>query len=243
MKKITFLLVLAIFGLVLHSCEESIESTDLNYISFAKSTYPTIGIDIGGSTTADVTVYTGNVSGSDRTFDIFVDPTSTAAAGSYNVPSTVTVPGGTNEGTITIELSDVNLGIGVNKLVLKFTPTDGLFMGGSTAISYFQNCSEVTATLDFIFDFYSDETEWYITDALDGVVAEGGPFAQGIGTASLDIQLCAGRDYTLFVTDAFGDGMNDGTNIGSYTLTIGGTVKVSESGDFTESQSSAFDTK
>ena len=154
----------------------------------------------------------------------------------------VLVPSGSQEGILTLTLSDVDLGIGVNDLVIGFSGEDGLFNGAPTTVSYTQQCNEVAAVLDFTFDFYASETEWSIIDALDSVVASGGGYSNGQGTTSENITLCAGRDYTLTVTDEFSDGMDDGDNIGSYTLTIGGVEKVSGGGAFGASESSSFDT-
>jgi len=225
----------------LNNCSDDRFESSLNYVSFGDANYST-GVDPGGSTTIDLYVYTTKIMNSDTTFNIVVDPSSDAAPGSYDVPGSVMVPSGTNEGKFTVGLSDVNLGIGINKLVIGFTDVQGFAYGEATTLSYIQNCTEVTAVLDFSFDYYSSETGWYVTDALDGVVASGGGYSDGQWSASENITLCSGRDYTLFVTDVYGDGMFDGTNLGSYTLTIGGVVKVSEDGDFEDSKSTAFDT-
>lgn len=245
MKNIKLLLLAALAVFTFNSCEEDTPTAqDTNYITFAKSTFSE-GVDVGGSKTADIVLYSTLITGSDRTFDIIVDPTSTAAAGSYTVPSSVTIPSGTNEGVLSIVLTDTNLGIGVNSLKLSVGPQEGLSRGGTATLNYIQNCTEVTATLNFLFDFYSSETGWQIKDALGGVVAskDAGTYADGIGTASESITLCAGRDYTLTVTDAFGDGMNDGVITGDYSLVIGGVTKVAASGNFVTSQVNAFDTK
>lgn len=240
MKKIIYLFVTLFSFTFLQNCEDTYVPDAAAYVTFAKLAYST-GVDPGGSTTVDITVFTADIAGSDRSFDLTADGTG-AAAGSYSVPSSVTIPAGSNEGSFTVSLSDVDLGIGVNKVKISFVHEDGFSNSAGATVSYIQNCSEVTATLDFIFDFYSSETGWYITDALDGEVVAGGGYADGIGTASESITLCAGRDYTLHVTDAYGDGMNDGANLGSYTLTIGGVVKVTGGGDFGAIESTAFDT-
>ena len=241
MKKIKYIFLALATVMFLYNCEDTYVPDAAAYVTFGESDYST-GIDVGGSTTVDIPVFTADVVSTDRTFELTTDG-SGAASGSYSVPTSVTVPAGTNEGTFTVSLSDIDLGIGVNKVVIGLMPEAGLSTSGDTTISYIQNCTEVTATLDFIFDFYSSETGWYITDSLDGVVVEGGGYSDGQGTASESIALCAGRDYTLFVTDAFGDGMDDGSFLGSYTLTIGGVVVATGGGSFGESESNAFDTK
>lgn len=243
MKTINTFLILFLSLVVLTGCEndETIAISEIEYITFGTLDY-SVGIDPGGSETIEIPVYTGNIASSDRSFDISIDATN-AGAGSFSIPSSVTIPGGTNEGTLVVTLSDVNLGIGINYLSIEFANDGDIFTGEAAEIDYVQNCTEVTATLNFVFDFYSEETGWRITDALGGIVASKaiGTYA-GRATATENIQLCAGRDYTLIITDQYGDGMFDGVNSGSYTLTIGGVVKVSDGGSFGATQSNEFDT-
>jgi len=244
MKKIKyFLLILTV--LIYTGCEEEVPTPqNTNYITFAESSF-SAGVDVGGSTSVDVPVFTANTSGADRSFNVSVDPASNAAAGSYTLPSSVVIPAGQNTANLTVGLSDTNLGIGVNNLIIIFEAQEGLSNGGSTTISYIQNCTEITVTLDFVFDLYAEETGWNITDSLGGVVVSkpAGSYVRGQAPTTETFALCAGRDYTLTVTDAFSDGMDDGTNLGSYTLTIGGVTKATGGGAFGASEANAFDTK
>jgi hypothetical protein len=242
MKKIK-LILLAVFAMVaFNSCEENVEPSALDYIAFGTDTYST-GVDPGGSTSFDIPVYTGKVYSAAKTFNITVDG-SNGAAGSYDVPASVTVAAGSNEGILTVSLSDVNLGIGVNEITINFEDVAGAYHGESTTLKYVQNCTDVTVTLDFNFDYYSDETGWFIEDSLGGVVAskDAGSYERGIWMASESIVLCSGRDYILTVTDDYGDGMNDGTNLGYYSLTFGVVGKVTGGGSFGASESNSFDT-
>ncbi|MCH4551533.1 hypothetical protein [Aestuariibaculum lutulentum] len=239
MKKLAYILMMLITGASLQNCEDTYLPPELKYITFAKTAYST-GVDVGGTTTLDVTVYTGSIAGSDKTFNIIVDG-SGAADGSYEVPSTVTIPKGTNEGVIAVTLSDNNLGIGVNNLVIDIE-NDGInSVGNSTTVSYIQNCTEVSGSLAITFDGYGSETSWEITDALGGVVVSGGGYADGQVSATESITLCSGRDYTFTIKDVYGDGLSYPAN-GTYTLTIDGTVKASGGGDFGSSESTDFDT-
>ena len=239
MKKTNLLLILTLSLFAFFGCEKNedvIAVSQIDYLAFSSDSFST-GVDPGGNTNVDITVYASNISSSDRAFNVAVDPSSDAAAGSYDVPASVNIPSGTNEGTLTVALSDVNLGIGSHNLTLNFDLSEGQFDGGSTTISYMQNCTEVTAVLDIAFDAYPEESGWYITDALDGVVASSGDYS-GASSATENITLCSGRDYTFVFTDSWGDGM-----AGSYSLTLGGVDKASggNSGNFT-SDPTAFDT-
>ena len=250
MKKIAniFLILFSIF--LFQSCEDNQFVSDHNYVTFANSTYST-GVDVGGTTNVNITVFTTQTSGVDRSFSVAVDPSSNAAAGSYAVPASVNIPAGFKEATLTVTLSDVDLGIGVNKLVIAFNDVlGGHDNGGAATIEYIQNCTEVSGTLDLSFDRWGSEVSWEIRDALDGVVASGGGYSDtAAGTSTSDtiaVTLCAGRSYTLITTDGFGDGWG---SPGNYTLTIGGVVKVQgdatlmdNGGNGSISASAAFDT-
>lgn len=239
MKKFKLYLFALFATLAFVSCEEDVEAPGTNYVTFGDNSYMT-GVDPGGSATFEIPVYTANTSGSDRTFALVVDG-SGAAAGSYTVPNSVVIPGGTNEGMISVALSDTNLGIGVNTVVISLVAEEGLSVGGSTSLNYIQNCNEVSGTLDIVFDGYGSETSWEITDALGGVVASGSGYADGQATASESVTLCIGRDYTFTIYDSYGDGLSWPSN-GTYTLTVGGDVKASGGGDFGTDESTAFDT-
>lgn len=240
MKKIANIFLILLVSISLLNCEDTYLPPALDYVTFGTDTY-SAGVDPGGSTTVDIPVYTAKVSGAATTFNVTVDG-SNAAAGSYDVPASVTIAAGTNEGILTVSLSDVNLGIGVNRINITFEDVAGAYHGESTTLEYIQNCNEVTATLDITFDYYASETSWEFIDALGGVVATKG-YSDGESPVSESITLCAGRDYTLVFYDAYGDGMNDGDNLGSYSLTIGGTVKATGGGNFGASESNSFDTK
>ncbi|WP_159019313.1 hypothetical protein [Algibacter sp. L3A6] len=242
MKKIANIFFLAITCILFQNCEDEQFESSLNYVTFGDTVYST-AVDVDGSTTLDVTVYTSRTVSADTSFDIIVDESSNAAAGSYSVPTSVTIPSGTNTGVLTLSLSDLDLGIGVNKLVLNFDPENlNYALGESTEVQYIQNCTETIATLDIVFDGYGDESGWVITDSLDEEVISGGPYTQGQASASETISLCSGRDYTFTFTDSYGDGLSYPAN-GTYTLTIDGETKASGGGDFGASESTEFDTK
>jgi len=242
MKKFKYIIFALLTIVTLNSCEDKVEPLDTNYVTFGASEYST-GVDVGGSTSVVIPIFTANITGADRTFQVSVDPASNAAQGSYTVPASVTIPANTNTGNLTIGLSDTNLGIGVNKLTIDFQNEIGLSTSAATTISYIQNCTEVTATLNIVFDGYGSETGWEITDSLGGVVASSSDeYIDGQATAQKTITLCAGRDYTFTISDVYGDGLSYPNN-GTYSLTIGGAVKVSGGGDFGFSESTEFDTK
>ncbi|MCB4799232.1 hypothetical protein [Neotamlana laminarinivorans] len=240
MKK-TLNIFLIVFSFVLfQNCEEDQFESSLNYVSFGDDTY-SAAVDVDGTTTVDVTVYTTSIVSSDTSFNVEANGED-AADGSYSVPTSVTIPAGSNSGTLTVTLSDIDLGIGVNALQISFIDVvTGYSNGSSTTIEYIQNCNEVSGSLDFVFDGYASEVAWEITDSLGGVVVSGSGYSDGDATASETIVLCAGRDYTFTITDSYGDGLSYPSN-GTYTLTIGGEIKANGGGDYGDSESTDFDT-
>ena len=221
----TFLVLLV--SVSLFNCEDTLEPSALDYIAFGTDKYST-GVDPGGATTFDIPVYTAKVYSAATTFNVTVDGAK-AAAGSYDVPASVSIAAGSNEGVLTVSLSDVNLGIGINEITINFKDEAGSYHGESTTLAYVQNCTEIIATLDLSFDRWGSEVYWEIRDSLDGlVVSTGGYPDTGAGTTTTDsvaITLCAGRSYTFLALDAYGDGWG-----GDYTLTIGGVVKFTGDG-------------
>lgn len=242
MKKIANIFLILFSILLFQNCENDQFEPSIDYVSFESSTYSQ-GVTPDGSSTIDINVYASNVASSDMTINVSVDG-SAAPAGSFTVPSSVTIPSGTNKGTLTVELSDTNLDC-FNDIVVSFDPSAGVTPGPEATLTYFQtpsgSCSsEVSGTLDFMFDDWASEVSYEIQDVLGGVVVSGpdSSWADGTATASVPVTLCSGRCYTLIVRDAFGDGLS--APGGSYTLTIGGVDYATDSDDYGASSSTGF---
>jgi hypothetical protein len=140
MKKITYILLMALPLFVFNSCSKNVNETkDINYVSFEKLSY---NFNVMPDTTMkyNINFYTTQISGSDRTFNIAVDDQSTSDPTSYSVPTSVTVPANSNHGVLAIGLLDKNISASGNTLILKFAQKDGLFTGHSTAISINEFC-------------------------------------------------------------------------------------------------------
>lgn len=125
MKKISFLtlIIFSVFAFI--SCEEQnlTPVTDLNLVSFGNT--PTVIIEQGSSTEVEVFVYTSQVTGSDRTFNVEVDQDATTTdAANYNVPETVTVPANSNSGSLTVGIIDNGIGVEAETLVFKISDSN-----------------------------------------------------------------------------------------------------------------------
>ena len=136
MKRITFftLLLLSVFGF--DSCKDHIAGTEfINYAAF-DTNVPTIIVNKGTSTDADISVYTTQITGAAKTFDVeVVAANTTANTQSYNVPATITIPANSNKGTITVTASDNNLGEVPVTLKLKISSSDKDIIIGTDVIT------------------------------------------------------------------------------------------------------------
>lgn len=130
------------------------ESDDLdpkspNRVSFEVE--PFLSISGDGTGGGEIGVYTSNVTGSDRTFPIQVE--SSLDASNYSVSQNVTIPAGTNKGTITVEINAPSLPNFGETLTLSFGDT-GAFTGDPLTIDLFKVCPfEITGN-------FTDYSNW-----------------------------------------------------------------------------------
>lgn len=205
-----------------------------NYVTFERDNSVDLGVEIDGSTTHEITVYTANIVGNDRSFDLEVSDASTLEASGYDVPASVTVPAGSNEATFTVEVSDVNLGLAGKNLFLHLSETSELSSGEAYQISVSRTCVGTEFVIDFEFDNWASEVEWSLEDANGNVLVTGGGYSDGLQTASRSLCLDQGT-YTFTVTDAFGDGLTDPN--GLITLSYAGEELVVIAGDYEDGTS------
>jgi len=142
MKKITYLLLITIAMFVFNGCTDKVDTTkDLNLVSFEVRT-PTIIVEKDGSTDTDIHVYTTQTTSSDRTFGVeVVEALTTVSADAYSVPTTITVPANTNDGTLTVTVSDNNLGVDPVTLGLRVTAAADLFVGNEASLNIQKHCT------------------------------------------------------------------------------------------------------
>ena len=230
MKKQFFFLIMALSLTAFVGCDYDDDITPPNYVTFERITTANVGVAIGSTSTHTVTVYTGNVTSEDRTFDLVVNNLSTLEAAGYDLPATVTIPGGSNEGTFTVEVSDMNLGLAGKKLVINLAESAGLSAGGAYTINVSRTCAGSGFVIDIKFDGYASETTWTLKDAQGVVLVTGGGYTDGTATATRTLCLDQGT-YTFTVKDSYGDGLTY-PNVGSITLSYAGEVLEVIDGDF-----------
>lgn len=233
--KNTFRIFIALITAVTFvSCDYDDDAEPLNYVTFERGPQ-SVPVDVGGSESREITVYTGNVTGADRTFNI--NTAGTLSSTAFNVPETVTVPGGSNEATFTVEISDQGIDPEGDTLILSIAPDAGYSVGSNYTFNVSQFC-DPELRINFAFDDYASETSWELTDTDGNVVFAGGGWADG--TASAVVTRCIDPGtYVFNLSDAYGDGIIDG----SVTVLYAGEEVVVIPGDFGSETSVTFNTE
>lgn len=192
----------------------------------------------------DIPIQFASLSASERVFDLEVVSISDSGQASEFSIGTAMIPANQIDGIaqISFNFSGITGVDGDSKvLVLRMANPNGA-PSNEITITYFREiiCNDTVLTLNT--DFWASETGFNITDSSGTVVFEiaEGSLPNGVETYTFNITLADG-DYTATITDSFGDGQDDGTVIGNYTLTCsiithasgGGIIGSSESIDFT----------
>lgn len=222
-NKLLFICVAALFM----SCETDPILAPGNLVSF-EETSKTLNMEVGESVSNQFDVYTGGVAGADRTYNLIVDESSTVPMSSLTLPSSVVIPAGSNEATVdfTIDYFDITGG----SLVVRLENNSENFVGNPRIDILVNVVCETPAVVSFEFDDWASETSWSITDLQDNVLYSGGGYSDGQASASREVCLADGN-YKFVVNDSYGDGLSF-PNIGTASVSFGGTTLVEAVGDF-----------
>jgi hypothetical protein len=235
-KSIALVTALSLF-FTLFSCTEdnSADNQASNYVGLEISKI--VEISDGETVVVEGRILASEASGSDRTFNLVVDATTTHGAANYSVPTSVTIPAGSKEGTYEVTIVGNNLVDG-NKVVVKLEPQEGVNVsvyesssaaGVVTGVTYaktsfilYKPCASVRARLSIKFDNYPEETAWELYDSALNLIDSGGFESPGVingnpGTgyaalfadrATFSVVKClAPGTYTFVIYDLYGDGM------------------------------------
>lgn len=223
--------------------DDSSSTTSFNYVTFETKSKD-ITVNPGATITNDIKVFTTQVSGSDRTFGITLDATSTMSAQYMTIPATVTVPANSNVGIVSIGVTGVGLSLSTPKTIkLNLVAEDGLYTGSNVTINVRENCPLNTVVLSLILDRWGSEITWDIKNASNAIVASGGPYTDGATNAlqpAKNFSFCLPNGtYTYTIYDApYSDGLyTSATVIGSYTISKNGVVIVNGNGNFGDRKS------
>jgi hypothetical protein len=244
-KSIAFFTALTLTFTML-SCEEdnSGNSQAVNYVGLEN--YQTVELSDAETVVVEGRILASEASGSDRTFNLVVDPSTTHGAANFSVPATVTIPAGSKEGIYEVTVVGNGLVDG-NKIVVSLeadeatnqstfygTYSNGILTGVGSAKStfnLFRPCASVRARLSITFDNYPEETAWELYDADFNVIDSGGLDPTGsfiTGYAALGfadrstfsvVKCLAPGTYTFVIYDDYGDGMYTSSTVsGSYSM-------------------------
>lgn len=244
------------------SCEEdnSGDSQTANYVGLEN--YQTVELSDGQTVVVEGKILASEATGTDRTFNLVVDPSSTHGAANYSVPTSVTIPAGSKEGVYEVTVVGNGLVDG-NKIVVGLAPADdlnqttfygtysnGVLTGVGTTKSTFnlyRPCASVRARLSIKFDNYPEETAWELYDSAFNLIDSGGFNAAGTvitGYAALGfadrstfsvVKCLAPGAYTFVIYDDYGDGMYTSATVsGTYSMNNlnNGASLFSGGGDF-----------
>ena len=141
MKKFVFYLMFSWGILLLYNCEEapSLTNPPANYLTF-EANQATVSVELNGAGSYDLKVFSTNIENNARTYSVTVDESSTASASSYNVPSTVEIPSGVNEGILALSFVDGEISNSGETLVLNLVGNENVSVGGAITVNIIRNC-------------------------------------------------------------------------------------------------------
>ncbi|MBC3847552.1 hypothetical protein H8K90_14235 [Winogradskyella echinorum] len=211
MKKILNYIFVGVLVTFAYNCEEDLPSGSTNYVTLEADR--SIRIENNATVNEEIVVYTGNRTGSARTFTVMVDPSSTLSADNYVLgATTVTIPANSNVGTIPLTLTDNDdLSFSAKTLVLDLQNESGINFGDNLVLDIAELCTETVARLTVNTDNWPDETTWELYSLTGGstLIASGGPYINPDDDFSSIINefcLSAG-DYGVVMYDSYGDGV------------------------------------
>ena len=91
-------------------------------------------------------------------------------------------------------------------------------------------------------DNYGSETTWNLKNSGGATIADGGPYTDGATTVQtpVAVNLDANECYTLTVLDSYGDGMDAGFGVGSYSIIDQNGMTLTSGGQFTTEDKGYF---
>jgi len=200
---------------------------DTESVTFDGTTAIGFGVNIvelsipeGGITTT-IPITSTTTSPAARNFSVSVVDTSVDAS-DYSI-GTATIPANSYEGTLDVTfnydgLEDFvlnNLTLAIQVAGSGFPPVTFNFLKEYDITTFV--CPDLS--LSIVADNWASETSWDVKDSSGTIVESGGPYDDGTaGTEYTANMTLAGGDYTFTIYDAYGDGLSDGTNIGTYNL-------------------------
>ena len=153
----------------------------------------------------------------------------------------------------TITLPAINGITGTTQIEIKTTNPNGGTDDdmSNNDVSFTATLAYQTAHIDLIVaittDRWASETTWDIKTSSGLGIASGGPWADlsANGTTvqtPVNVTLSHDECYTFTIYDSYGDGINSGYGVGSYSVTDGNGIVLASGGTFTDEESEQFRT-
>lgn len=260
-KTFIYLSAIAMFSALL-SCEDdnSLENSASDYVGLEVAKI--VEVADGATVIATGRILASESKDYNRTFNLLVDGTTNHGTGNYSVPSTVTIPAGSTEGTYQVSITGAGLVDG-NKIVVSLDSTSGTNINTNYVVSsagvttsvttakstfiLYRPCASTRVKISIKFDNYPEETAWELYDSSLNLLDSGGFGTDGVtitGFAALGyadqstfskVKCLNPGTYTFVIYDDFGDGMYTSATVsGNYSLSNlnNGASFGSGSGDF-----------
>lgn len=240
MKK-HLILLLAAISTSFVACDYDDVIEPLNYGAFEVNT-TSFSVDEDGSASYEVTVYTSNTTGSDRTIALSAAASSTLAADSYDLPATVTIPANSNSGTFTLGLTDNSIDRCGETLVLNLG-NETVDAGNPLSINIINVFPYETAGV------YNNASEFYEAEFPVEIVAGSTAnefIAKDLFAVGTDITFTVNADNSItvpyqdaWVSGTYGQASVEGTGTlvkctGTLTLSVEHTVAAGSFGTYDE---------
>lgn len=123
---LTFILLTTLTG-----CEENAEPTGIAFVTFEETSKSYV-LDKGTTLNTDYKVYTATKVSSDTSFNITV--TGSVSSSNYSIPATVTIPANSNEGTISISISENGFNTTTGETLTLALSSNGYYSGEAMEI-------------------------------------------------------------------------------------------------------------
>ncbi|CAM1361852.1 exported hypothetical protein [Tenacibaculum litoreum] len=212
MKNIKLFFLFAFTFLALSSCDDnSAEEVGLKYITI-NETSKSVVVEENLSTDTELKIFTTQKMSSDMVVNITVN--TSMAAENFSVPTSVTIPSGSNEAIIPISITDNSLNRKGETMSISFDNQEGYFSGDTIA--------NLTISVLCPSDLAGS---WTYTNG-NGKTVSVTETGNGMYTISGDNQF--GTDYSFNITDSCGNITVTGGEIEEFDIPVSGSGSVSE---------------
>ncbi|MBW2938744.1 hypothetical protein KXJ69_11535 [Aureisphaera sp. CAU 1614] len=136
MKKSYMLLTLFVAVIFATSCRETYDDYDSGgspLIGFTLGVEAEIGLS-NNPVNLPISYFVTDVSSSDRTFQIIVDPATTVTSDNFSFESSVTIPANERIGQLILTISNVSLSQEFEPIVLSFESTSSVVSGDKATV-------------------------------------------------------------------------------------------------------------